>query len=142
MTILKSMGTWCVQGKLSLIGNLPNIIQQQAITVQSRDTIQLANHINEVQPLECILLYWAIRMVVNPVNNPDPAIEFRLRRNQSTTLATIDFEPLETGVKAQLLSIPILSNENFDFETELFGSGNCFFSWLFAGKLTGIDPNG
>ena len=145
MTILKSNGTWCVQGKVSIIGPSPiTISPQQCITVQSRDTVNPApgQAKNEVQPLECILLYWAIRMTVNPINTPDPSIAFRLLRNSTTPLATIDFPPLTIGVKAQLLNIPIFVNEHYNFEIETFGSGNANFSWMFAGKLSGTDPAG
>lgn len=141
MTILNSNGSWCCQGKFSLLAS-SQLVQQQPITVQSRDTPSPApgKARNEVDPLECILLYWAIKVTVNPISTPNPALQFRLRRDQSTTLATINFEPLEIGTKAQVLNIPILVGENFDFQAESFGSGTAFFTWLFAGKLGG-QPN-
>lgn len=141
MTILNSNGTWCCQGKFSILGS-SQLVQQQPITVQSRDTPSPApgKARNEVDPLECILLYWAIKVTVNPLSTPNPALQFRLRRDQSTTLATINFEPLEIGTKAQVLNIPILVGENFDFQAESFGGGSSFFTWLFAGKLGG-QPN-
>lgn len=143
MTILKSNATWCCQGVESLADGITQLYQRQPITVQSQDSFLPApgNAKNEVQPLECILLFWAIKLTVNNGSiTPDPFIEFRLRRNQATTLATIDFPPQTIGTKAQLLNIPIFVNENFDFQIEQFGSGNTFYSWMFAGKLTGTDP--
>lgn len=145
MTILTSNATWCCQGQVSIIGTGQGPLMQQPIVPQSRDNPMPApgQGKNEVQTLECILLYWAIKITVAAGGvTPDPFIEFKLRRNQATTLATIDFEPLETGTKAQLLNIPIFVNENFDFTIDQFGSGNTFWTWMFAGKLTGTDPNG
>ncbi len=143
MTILFGNASWCVQGQTSITpqGLIPT---QQPVTPQERDSPSPApgQSKNEVRELECVILFWSIKMLVNPLATPDPAIEFRLRRNQSNfpVLATIDFEPLETGTKAQLLNIPILVGENFDFQIEQFGSGNTEWSWMFAGKLGGQPP--
>ena len=146
MTILTSNATWCCQGRESLADGITAFYPtQQPIVPQSRDSPNPApgNSKNEVQTLECVLLYWAIKLTVNSGSaTPDPFIEFRLRRNQATILARIDFPPQTIGTKAQLLNIPILTNENFDFQIEQFGSGNTFWTWMFAGKLTGTDPNG
>ena len=139
MTILFGDASWCVQGRQSIAtqGLIPT---QQPVTPQERDSPSPApgQSKNEVRELECVILFWSIKVLVNSGSaTPDPFITFRLRRNQSTILDTIDFEPLETGTKAHLLSIPILPGENFDFQIEQFGSGNTEFTWLFAGKLGG-----
>jgi hypothetical protein len=133
-----------VQGRTSTIGTGGFFPTQQPVTPFERDTPNPApgQSKNEVREIECVILYWSIRLIVNSGSaSPDPFITFRLRRNQATILSTIDFEPLETGTKAKLLSIPILIGENFDFQVEQFGSGNTNYTWLFAGKLGGA-PSG
>ncbi len=137
LTILKSPGTWaCHANGPSLIGNTPQTITpQQVIVAQNRQQVNNKNEVTDA--LDCVILYWAIRLTVNSGSaTPDPFIEFRLLRNSVTTLATIDFPPLTIGTKAQLLNIPFSFNEHFNFEIQQFGSGNTFYEWLFAGKMS------
>jgi len=139
MTILKSNGTWCVQGRTSLIGTGGLVPVQQFVTPQSRDNFNPApgQAKNEVQPLECVLLYWAIKLTVNAGSStPDPFVTFTLLRNSVSPIATIDFPPQTIGTKAQLLNIPIFVNEHFNFKIQQFGSGNTFWTWMAAGKLS------
>jgi hypothetical protein len=126
-----------VQGVESLIGSGAQTQTPQAVLAgQAKQNVNDKNEVTDA--LECVLLYWAIRLTVNAGSStPDPFIEFRLLRNSVTTLATIDFIPQSGDVtKAQLLNIPILSGEHFNFEIQQFGSGNTFYTWLFAGKMS------
>ncbi len=137
LTILKSPGTWAVHSNgPSLIGNTPQTHTPQAVL--TRQQKQDVNDKNEVtDALDCVLLYWAIELNVNSGSVvPDPFIEFRLLRNSVTTQATIQFDAQETGIKAQILNIPYSFNEHFNFEIQQFGSGNTFYSWCFAGKMS------
>ena len=136
LSILKSPGTWAVQGNgPSLIGSSAKTQGPQAVlSAQAHSDVNDKNEVSDA--LDCVLLYWAIRLTANPISTPDPAVDFRLLRNSVTTLATISFPPLTTSTKAQLLNIPFTSLEHFNFEIQTFGSGNVFYTWLFAGKMT------
>jgi len=137
LSILKSPGTWAVMGNVpSLIGSAAQTITPQAVlSAQVRQETNDKNEVTDV--LDCVLLYWAIRLTVNSGSStPDPFISFRLLRNSVTTLDTISFEPETIGTKAHLLNIPFSFDEHFNFEIQQFGSGNTFYTWLFAGKMT------
>jgi len=135
LSILKSPGTWAV------MQNVPQLVTSgvdSPFSILSARPSPNVNHKNEVtDALDCVLLYWGIRLTVNSGSStPDPFISFRLRRNSATTLATISFEPQTIGTKAQLLNIPFTGGEHFNYEIEQFGSGNTFYTALFAGKMT------
>jgi len=129
------MGTWAVQG------NGPQLVStgqtKTPIAVLSIATSGQVNLKNEVtDALDCVLLYWAIKVITNVGSStPTPFMEFRLRRNSATTIASITFDPFETGTKGQLLNIPFSFNEHFNYEVQQFGSGNTFWTYLFAGKM-------
>ena len=136
LTILKSNGTWAVQGNtinLSSTGSLRTPIA--VLNIATSNQVNLKNEVTDA--LDCVLLYWAIKVTVNSGSStPFPFMEFRLLRNSVTTIASITFDPLETGTKAQLLNIPFSFNEHFNYEVQQFGSGNTFWTYLFAGKMS------
>lgn len=130
------MGTWaCQQENINLVTTGQT---KTPIACLASISAQQTNFKNEVtDALDCVLLYWAIKLTVNAGSStPDPFIEFRLLRNSVTTIATIDFPPQTVGTKAQLLNIPFSFNEHFNYEVQQFGSGNTFYTSLFAGKMS------
>jgi len=136
LTILKSNGTWaCQYNTVNLVSTGQTKTPIMVLTAIRSSQVNLRNEVTDA--LDCVLLYWAIKLTINAGSStPDPFIEFRLLRNSVTTIATIQFPPQTVGTKAQLLNIPFSFNEHFNYEVQQFGSGNTFYTSLFAGKMS------
>ncbi len=136
LTILKSNGTWCCQqNNINLVSTGQTKTPIACLVAIASEQTNFKNEVTDA--LDCVLLYWAIKLTVNSGSaTPDPFIQFRLLRNSVTTIATIDFPPLTIGTKAQILNIPFSSGEHFNYEVQQFGSGNTFYTSMFAGKMS------
>ena len=137
LTGLTSRATWAVHSTNTVLSGAPKVgvtgDSDIAIFPHRVSPLGGFGYVNFYDPLEGNVLY----MMCDVRSNSDNVgFEIQLRRNGSSTVATIAYAPLETGRKALILNQPYLFQ---DFMQVRFVKPQNFsivsFFYFFAGKL-------
>jgi len=138
LTFLLSNGTWAVHVTDSTLGasGAASTTDFQLMALLDSGTGAGAglaqNHIGP--NLELTLLYFAATTITN---NDATGFSLSLRRNGTTDIVDIDFDPSEVGRRARILNIPILVTDFLQLRVhhrDAFSSTN--YSLMVVGKLS------
>jgi len=138
LTILLSPGTWAVHCTDSTLGasGATSTTDFQLMSILDNGTgagVGLAQ--NHIGPnLELVLLYFA---ATTTLNTDSTGFSLSLRRNGTTDIVDIDFDPSEVGRRARLLHIPILVTDFLQLRVHHRGNfQNTTYSLMVVGKLS------
>jgi len=138
LTFLLAPGTWAVHVTDSTLGasGAASTSDFQLMALLDSGTgagVDLAqNHIGPT--LELVLLYFA---ATTTLNTDSTGFSLSLRRNGTTDVSSIDFDPDEVGRRSRILHIPILVTDFLQLRVhhrQGFSSTN--YSLMVCGKLS------